>query len=280
MLKLIHQEVLGGFMVLYFNPYLRKLETDILKSEYIDLIDPILIKEFKKAINSITPEYWQEIAFLFKNNINYVYSIDEQMVFTIIATKMGIEFLSKDPEYCGELISILALLKKSPLNYVKYTKLLLSEPLYSCIVNIITKSRTFSYHEFLEIIFSRNLETPEMSEESYNTLIKSLYKIQEKVYYIFILPEDSLLTIFKKIESFMKNTNQEQLQFSKQSFSTLSILLDIIKSNNEELINKAKEDLLAIDQNNTTSKKIIQEVLTYLSKLNLSQNIIRRRYHA
>lgn len=267
-------------MVLYFNPYLRKLETDILKSEYIDLIDPILIKEFKKAINSITPEYWQEIAFLFKNNINYVYSIDEQMVFTIIATKMGIEFLSKDPEYCGELISILALLKKSPLNYVKYTKLLLSEPLYSCIVNIITKSRTFSYHEFLEIIFSRNLETPEMSEESYNTLIKSLYKIQEKVYYIFILPEDSLLTIFKKIESFMKNTNQEQLQFSKQSFSTLSILLDIIKSNNEELINKAKEDLLAIDQNNTTSKKIIQEVLTYLSKLNLSQNIIRRRYHA
>lgn len=280
MLKLIHQEVLGGFMVLYFNPYLRKLETDILKSEYIDLIDPILIKEFKKAINSITPEYWQEIAVLFKNNINYVYSIDEQMVFTIIATKMGIEFLSKDPEYCGELISILALLKKSPLNYVKYTKLLLSEPLYSCIVNIITKSRTFSYHEFLEIIFSRNLETPEMSEESYNTLIKSLYKIQEKVYYIFILPEDSLLTIFKKIEVFMKNANQEQLQFSKQSFSTLSILLDIIKSNNEELINKAKEDLLAIDQNNTTSKKIIQEVLTYLSKLNLSQNIIRRRYHA
>ncbi len=280
MLKLIHQEVLGGFMVLYFNPYLRKLETDILKSEYIDLIDPILIKEFKKAINSITPEYWQEIAFLFKNNINYVYSIDEQMVFTIIATKIGIEFLSKDPEYCGELISILALLKKSPLNYVKYTKLLLSEPLYSCIVNIITKSRTFSYHEFLEIIFSRNLETPEMSEESYNTLIKSLYKIQEKVYYIFILPEDSLLTIFKKIEVFMKNANQEQLQFSKQSFSTLSILLDIIKSNNEELINKAKEDLLAIDQNNTTSKKIIQEVLTYLSKLNLSQNIIRRRYHA
>ena len=280
MLKLIHQEVLGGFMVLYFNPYLRKLETDILKSEYIDLIAPILIKEFKKAINSITPEYWQEIAVLFKNNINYVYSIDEQMVFTIIATKMGIEFLSKDPEYCGELISILALLKKSPLNYVKYTKLLLSEPLYSCIVNIITKSRTFSYHEFLEIIFSRNLETPEMSEESYNTLIKSLYKIQEKVYYIFILPEDSLLTIFKKIVSFMKNANQEQLQFSKQSFSTLSILLDIIKSNNEELINKAKEDLLAIDQNNTTSKKIIQEVLTYLSKLNLSQNIIRRRYHA
>lgn len=280
MLKLIHQEVLGGFMVLYFNPYLRKLETDILKSEYIDLIDPILIKEFKKAINSITPEYWQEIAVLFKNNINYVYSIDEQMVFTIIATKIGIEFLSKDPEYCGELISILALLKKSPLNYVKYTKLLLSEPLYSCIVNIITKSRTFSYHEFLEIIFSRNLETPEMSEESYNTLIKSLYKIQEKVYYIFILPEDSLLTIFKKIEVFMKNANQEQLQFSKQSFSTLSILLDIIKSNNEELINKAKEDLLAIDQNNTTSKKIIQEVLTYLSKLNLSQNIIRRRYHA
>ena len=76
-------------MLLYFNPFLRKLETDILKSEYIELIDPILIKEFKKAINNITPEYWQEIAFLFKNNINYVYSIDEQMAFTIIATKIS-----------------------------------------------------------------------------------------------------------------------------------------------------------------------------------------------
>ena len=40
-------------MLLYFNPFLRKLETDILKSEYIELIDPILIKEFKKAINYI-----------------------------------------------------------------------------------------------------------------------------------------------------------------------------------------------------------------------------------
>ena len=201
-------------MLLYFNPFLRKLETDILKSEYIELIDPILIKEFKKAINYITPEYWQEIAFLFKNNINYVYSIDEQMAFTIIATKMGIDFLSKDPEY------------------------------------------------------------------SYNALIKSLYKIQEKVYYILILPEDSLLTIFKKIESFMKSANQEQLQFSKQSFKTLSILLDITKSNNDELINKTKEDLLVIDQNNNTTKQIIQDSLIYLSKLNLSNNFTRRRYHA
>lgn len=267
-------------MLLYFNPFLRKLETDILKSEYIELLDPILIKEFKKAINYITPEYWQEIEFLFKNNINYVYSIDEQMAFTIIATKMGIDFLSKDPEYCGELISILTLLKKNPLNYVKYTKLFLSEPLYTCTINIITKSRTFSYHEFFEIIFSRNLETPEISEESYNALIKSLYKIQEKVYYILILPEDSLLTIFKKIESFMKSANQEQLQFSKQSFSTLSILLDIIKSNNEELINKTKEDLLVIDQNNNTTKQIVQDSLIYLSKLNLSNNFTRRRYHA
>lgn len=267
-------------MLLYFNPFLRKLETDILKSEYIELIDPILIKEFKKSINNITPEYWQEIAFLFKNNINYVYSIDEQMAFTIIATKMGIDFLSKDPEYCGELISILTLLKKNPLNYVKYTKLFLSEPLYTCTINIITKSRTLSYHEFFEIIFGRNLETPEISEESYNALIKSLYKIQEKVYYILILPEDSLLTIFKKIESFMKSANQEQLQFSKQSFKTLSILLDITKSNNDELINKTKEDLLVIDQNNNTTKQIIQDSLIYLSKLNLSNNFTRRRYHA
>jgi len=78
----------------------------------------------------------------------------------------------------------------------------------------------------------------------------------------------------------MKSANQEQLQFSKQSFKTLSILLDITKSNNDELINKTKEDLLVIDQNNNTTKQIIQDSLIYLSKLNLSNNFTRRRYHA
>ena len=63
----------------------------------------------------------------------------------------------------------------------------------------------------------------------------------------------------------MKSANQEQLQFSKQSFKTLSILLDITKSNNDELINKTKEDLLVIDQNNNTTKQIIQDSLIYLS---------------
>ena len=78
----------------------------------------------------------------------------------------------------------------------------------------------------------------------------------------------------------MKSANQEQLQFSKQSFKTLSILLDITKSNNDELINKTKEDLLVIDQTNNTTKQIIQDSLIYLSKLNLSNNFTRRRYHA
>ena len=78
----------------------------------------------------------------------------------------------------------------------------------------------------------------------------------------------------------MELSNTKQLQFSKQSFNTLSILLDIIKSKNNELITKTKEDLLAIDQNNNTTKQIVQEILLYLSKLNLSENFTRRRYHA
>ena len=98
--------------------------------------------------------------------------------------------------------------------------------------------------------------------------------------YLLVNMNNTKLTIFKKIESFMKSANQEQLQFSKQSFKTLSILLDITKSNNDELINKTKEDLLVIDQNNNTTKQIIQDSLIYLSKLNLSNNFTRRRYHA
>ncbi len=113
-------------MIVYFNLYLRKLEQEILNSEFIETLDPILIKEFKKSINSITPEYWAKIENLFKENINYVYSVDEQMAFSIVASKLGLTFLECDPEFCGELISILVLLKKSPLNYVTYVKIFLS----------------------------------------------------------------------------------------------------------------------------------------------------------
>lgn len=35
-------------MIVYFNLYLRKLEQEILNSEFIETLDPILIKEFKK----------------------------------------------------------------------------------------------------------------------------------------------------------------------------------------------------------------------------------------
>lgn len=56
-------------MIVYFNLYLRKLEQEILNSEFIETLDPILIKEFKKAINSITPEYWAKIENLFKETL-------------------------------------------------------------------------------------------------------------------------------------------------------------------------------------------------------------------
>ena len=68
---------------------------------------------------------------------------------------------------------------------------------------------------------------------------------------------------------------------NKSNISTIhSFCLDIIRNNNEELIEKTKNDLLAIDQNYNTSKQIVQEILSYLSKLNLQENFIRRRYHA
>lgn len=267
-------------MIVYFNLYLRKLEQEILNSEFIETLDPILIKEFKKAINSMTPEYWAKIENLFKENINYVYSADEQMAFSIVASKLGLTFLERDPEFCGELISILVLLKKNPLNYVTYVKIFLSEPLYSCITSFISKSRTFSYHEFLEIVFERNLETPEMSEENYNALVKSLFKIQEKTYHVFITKDDSLKDIYEKIHSFMMEENTNNLTYSMQAFETLNILLSIIDSNNELLKVHVKESILQIDENNYTRKKIIQDVLSFLISTNLAKSQTRSRYHA
>lgn len=64
----------------------------------------------------------------FLQNIEFTYSYDEQMVFTILASKLGLEFISKKPEQYGELASILPLTQKSPLNYSSYAQIFLISP--------------------------------------------------------------------------------------------------------------------------------------------------------
>lgn len=262
-------------MIIYFNPYLKNLEQEILNNEDITSINPIILKEFKKSINKVTPKNWEEIESLFKTNIEYLFTYEEQIVFSIIAINLGLPFLEKDPTLTSNVIKLLIELNKSPLNYTKYIQIFITEPLYSSILNI---TDIISQHELLKLIFLKNLEKPEIKESNYNELIKSLYKIKNQKYYIFIKKTDSLNTIYNKLYTYIKNNNN--LINKLHLINLLNILLNIIKDNNEEIINNIKNDFLQIDENNYTKKDIIKEILQYLEKLDITNNFIRRRYHA
>ena len=134
------------------NFYLAKLTHNLLIDENIFMLEPVLIKEFKKAIIDINNN-WEIYETNFKENIKFVFSIDEQMIFTILASKLKLEFLNKDPEYCGELVTTLSQFQKSPINLADYAKIVLDEPLYTAIINTVAMSNIFCYQEFFQIIY-------------------------------------------------------------------------------------------------------------------------------
>ena len=166
--------------------YLEKLKCEILNVMEVDKlenIDPILVTEFKKSIKNITPEYWNKIKDLFIQNIEFTYSYDEQMTFTILASKLGLEFLSKKPEYCEELASILPLTQKSPLNYSSYAQIFLKPQSYELIVSTVENNNITSYFELFQIILTRITST-NLSEADRNFILKLLYRFNDQTHLI------------------------------------------------------------------------------------------------
>ena len=254
--------------------YLEKLKYEILDTAELDKlesIDPILITEFKKAIKKITPEYWNEIKDLFIQNIEFTFSYDEQMAFTILASKLGLEFLNKKPEYCGELASILPLVQKSPLQYPNYAKIFLENPIYELIISTVEDELLVSYFELFQIILAR-IPSADLTEEDYNFILKLLYELKDQTYTILINENDSLKNIYYKIYINMKKANKKELIFNHDAFRKLTILLNIIQENNPEKCSDIKQKILEIEKENYTIEAIIHKVL---QELNNFQKVIK-----
>ena len=253
-------------MAVTYNYYLEKLKYDItkaIKENNNEYIDPILVTEFKKAIKSITPEYWEQIKDLFIQNIEFTFSYDEQMSFTILASQLGLDFLSKNPEFCGELASILPAMQKSPLNYSKYAQIFLVSPLHELINNTVENSMIISYFEIFRAILSK-IETPKPTEEDFNYIFKHLYRLNEKTYTILIDEKDLLSEIYFKLYTKMKEENKKGLLYSYSDFKRLTTILNIIKENNNEKCEELKKIIIEIEKENYSSKTIIHDILNEL----------------
>lgn len=260
------------------NFYLAKLTNNLLIDENIFMIEPVLIKEFKKAIIDINNN-WEIYETNFKKNIKFVFSIDEQMIFTILASKLKLEFLNKDPEYCGELVTTLSQFQKSPLNLADYAKIVLDEPLYTAIINTVAMSNIFCYQEFFQIIY-QDLYTPVMDIETKNHFLRSLYKVQNKTYNILINDNNNLSEIYNILYRTMIKCNKNKYIFSNKDFRDLKTILIILYSNDDELKENLKEQIMDIENKYNSPEAIIKSILRTLKNLrqNKKQNV-RRLYH-
>lgn len=259
-------------MILTFNYYLQNLKKEVLTAvneEPTRYIDPLLVREFKKALKRITLEDWQEIGNLFEENINYLYTYEEQMTFTIVTSKLGLNFLTKDPEYCSMLISALCLSNKSPRNYPDYAKILLSKPLYTMIKEIKDKKEYINYFAIFDILLF-NIETPNIDEEEYNLYLKELSKVKGENYRILINESDSILDIYFKLQASMHKLNTKKMIFDLDDFDTLNLLL---KYDDE----KIKDSILQIEEYSYSVLELINNVLCYIKNYKKIIPFTRRR---
>lgn len=261
-------------MVLYINFYLEKLKNNILSNIDKD-IDPFLKAEFIKSINNIAL-YWDDIKDRFIQNIEYTYTLEEQMVFTILADKLRDDFLDKKPMYTSILIFSLLASDKFVVNYPLYTKVLLSKPFYDAIRSVQEKCQFIRINELFSMLLEQ-MEGPYISEEDYNFLLKSLKKAANESYEILINENNSLMEIYYIIKKKMEEENKDIIIFNQDDFDTLKTISKYVQIKSKEDLGEIKNKIIDIENNYYSAISIIKEVLNMLNEYNKVIPIARIR---
>lgn len=252
--------------MLEFNFYLKGLEYKILQHEEVENLDNLLVMEFKKAIKDIINK-WDEYEDYVVDGIEYVYSYEEQMVFIILTSKLGMDFLTKDFQYSSELITALLHSDKLVLNYDKYAIIFYQSKIYEMITNIVNNSKLISYYFIFKCLLN-SFESPVLDETNYNIIKRFFAKISGDDYHILLDNNDTLLSIYQKIKTIMKKINHEKLLYTKSDYEVLRNLLLIIKENEKDRIDALTQELIDIDGKETRRNDVIRKVLKRINEEN------------
>lgn len=225
---------------------------------YKDEINPFLLAEFKNAILQIDDELWGKIKDKYIHNIAWAYTLEEKMIFTILAIKIPL-FLDKDPMFCGELCTLLDLLDKAPQNYEKYAHIFFSEPLYSCMLDI-ANSTNIGIQELYELIFEYAFDG-EITSQDLNEVLRLLYKIQEKSFNIIIDPNIDLKSNCLALLNYVKEINKTYITFNMKEINTLYKLYLSIDYLSDIEIETVKSKLQEIDNAYTDPTVIIKTII-------------------
>ena len=238
--------------------------------ELIDTIDPELLKEFNESLKSISMERWNIIKDKFNKKLEYLATIDEVLVFTILVAKMDNTFLDIDSMYLEELISSLLVLDIDVIDYTYYTKVLTSKKFYSIIMKLSNKKDMYKYFEYIKDTINI-LEDEELDEEY---ALRVLYKYMNKPYSLLIEDDDTIYTVYTKIRNKMIQSNKEYMVYTSNDFKVLDILLRI-SNEDEYTIIKILQD---IDKTSFSVKEIIDRTLDALINYSKVIPFTRRRY--
>lgn len=214
----------------------------------------LLVSLFLKSIKSISYKDWLVLEDTFKENINYLYARDEVMAYAIVSINLRSEFLGKDKEYTTELITAFITNNVCPQNYVKYTRIFLSEPIYSCIVKIVTNSKLFTYYNIFSTILDK-------LDNDLDSLIKALHNILNEEYHL-LINNVSIKDIYDALYTYMVNENKKYITYTSKNFTTLLRLTTITKDSS--IYEEVKRNLLKIENNSFTKREIVDKVLNYL----------------
>lgn len=258
--------------MLEFNFYLKGLEYRILQHEDIENLDKLLVMEFKKAINDVANK-WDEYENNFIEGINYVFCYEEQMVFTILTSKLGMNFLNKDFQYSSELITALLHSDKLVLNYDKYALIFYQSNIYEMITNTVNNSKLINYYYIFKCLLN-SFESPDLDEANYNLIKRIFAKINGEDYHILLSNNDTLLSIYQKIKLIMSKINQEKLSYTKSDYELLRTLLLIIKENEQDRIEVLTKELIDIDGKEVRRNDVVRKVL---KRLNEETTLLRRK---
>ena len=119
-----------------------------------------------------------------------------------------------------------------------------------------------------------------MDIETKNHFLRSLYKVQNKTYNILINDNNNLSEIYNILYRTMIKCNKNKYIFSNKDFRDLKTILIILYSNDDELKENLKEQIMDIENKYNSPEAIIKSILRTLKNLrqNKKQNV-RRLYH-
>lgn len=241
-----------------------QLRNELINHEDFTTINPFIFKNFCNAIANF-PQDIDTQKFL--EYADYFYDTLDKAIFFTLVSKMGNKILTKDPYYISELCITISMKNTSPQKYEAITDFLITEPIYSLIINICQENMAYGFITIFEIILN-TFDLTNLSPKENNQILKVLNRLLFKDYRILLATPNNLENIYNILYKKMLEINKHELFFIDKDFQTVNLLRNYLNSPDEKLKNSLLNELIASENENYDFKTIINRCLQIINEYN------------